>query len=82
MIISVTADDIAKGVKHSAYRCPVARAISRAAGYPVGVFGKSAEGSVVEIGNSRIALPDTVNEFFRDYDLGLEVHPFSFEVTQ
>jgi len=79
VVVKVTAEDIAHGVKNDCERCPIARALWRAipGASPV-VGGVSASwhdgaGSWV-----RVTLPASARGFVSDFDGRLPVAPFSF----
>jgi hypothetical protein len=82
MRITVTQDDIDMGCKSHNENCPLARAASRAFGYPVRVDGFEIY-SVDKGGftHNLATLPRRASEFVRDFDLGRTMQPFTFTVT-
>lgn len=77
MRIEVTQEDIKKGERHSGISCPIALALKRALpGRHVGVSEETAD-----IGeNARVLLPLEAQDFIDDFDDGLGVDPFAFEL--
>lgn len=72
--VRVTADDIARARRGRA--CPVALALRRLTGWlwDVGTdFAATPKGR-------RFALPEAARQFGEDFDLGLRVEPFEFEL--
>lgn len=63
-MITVTQQDIDRGVKHSGKECPIALAVNRAA----------------TLGDElwHVRYPREVGYFIRDFDAGQPVKPFSF----
>ena len=79
--VSVTAEDIAQGTPYHSWGCPIAIAMTRALGHPVGVDEKwcwfvEKEGDVRHLHG----LPEAVQAFVRAYDQQQPVAPFSFTV--
>lgn len=68
--ITVTQEDIDRGVKGSADKCPIGLAVQRA--YAAGLRFTEKQGEA--------GLPDNAAEFQWRFDAGLEVKPFSFRV--
>lgn len=77
MIIDVTQTDIDSGTRRSIASCPLARALTRAFGRPVG-----AEDVVIDFNKGwRIAsLPKRAIAFRNNFDAGRPVMPFEFEI--
>jgi len=76
MKITVTAEDIKRGKRHSCERCPVALAISRVLRIRgrVWVDGDSCEAP----SGQRASLPKKVRDFVAAFDDLESVRPFSF----
>lgn len=72
----MTRNDIAYGVPKDGCRCPVANAMSRVLNRTIEVDGERAEVD----GCGRILLPDAVQQFVTEFDLGFDVEPFSFTI--
>lgn len=78
-LITITEYDIADGVKCECTSCPVARAVKRespffhAVGQDGITFWKGSE-------EKEFSIPDEVRTFIQDFDAGLRVLPFSFEL--
>lgn len=75
--ISVTADDIAQGVRKSICGCPVARATRRALGLQdsmVCVFG------AIYIRGVPVEPPLAVDRWIQAFDDGGKVSPFTFDL--
>jgi hypothetical protein len=75
MKVEVTQEDIDKGGRWMAERCPVARALRREVGGAVGVSGGY---WIKRTGNSWIALPKKVFRWTQRFDMGRPVKPFTF----
>ena len=80
--VDVTQADVNDGRRSDCRDCPIARAIQRATGNPNisiglhhGRFWKSADDYTV------FQIPEVCAKFIVDFDGGLPVSPFSFEVT-
>lgn len=81
--IDVTADDIDRGVERSHHFCPIALSLKR-------IFR---DYRTVSVGRSRFSvtldndsvyhglLPSKASSFTHTFDMGLDVLPFSFEVS-
>ena len=82
MRITVTQDDIDRGVRLNADQCPVALAATRAFGCHMllGYSGKL--WPIYEDVPMPIECPPEVRAFAEAFDWGLPVEPFEFEVTQ
>jgi hypothetical protein len=81
MKICVTAEDIKKGRRGSPKRCPIALATKRACGVRAvvgtdGTMWVETSSACVEISLSLAAM-----NFVDDFDLGLAVGPFEFDVN-
>lgn len=76
--IQVTQEDIDEGVAEQCLSCPVARAIKRALGYPVGVssviFEPSTDRKICE-------LPEGVVRWIMRFDEGRAVNPLNFYIN-
>jgi hypothetical protein len=79
MRIDVTQEDIEKGERRHACRCPIARAISRAASSQATV-GQSVAGYSAWIGDTKVLLPACAAVFAHSFDAGDVVSPFSFDL--
>ena len=87
MRIEVTAEDIAKGERLRACRCPVALALSRAGfeepevypSYGPDDYSPGGAGEIIA-GGDRFALPLTVDRFVAAFDEGKPVEPFAFDL--
>lgn len=77
MRIIVTKEDIEKGRARDAQNCPVALALRRAG---VVHFGVSGILVWVASGNQAVVLPGHVQEWILNYDYGLQMEPFEFEL--
>lgn len=75
--VEVTAEDIANGVKGKCTSCPVARALSRAAGEPWSV---AFDYATRERDCARAWLTPKCRTFIEDFDCGEPVAPFSFTI--
>lgn len=81
--IEVTEDDIARGKRCDARSCPIALAIRRAVGREYGVLVAY---SNIYLGLDEQAVPDwrmtppAIERWLLDYDNGLAVQPFSFDL--
>ncbi len=78
MLIHVTEDDIRGGCKRNPSFNPIARAIYRETGKEVRVI----IGRYVEYEGNRFSLPTSVVTFIYNFDYGLIVFPFSFELPK
>ena len=77
--VVVTAEDIAKGERYSANRCPVALALNRLV--PDSSVGYGGDGYKAWIGDgwaSSKPLPPIAQNFVGRFDQGLPVEPFDF----
>ena len=76
MIITVTAEEIKRGNRQDCFKCPVARATSRATSKSawVGYFTMGLDGRKAR------KLPKKVASFVSRFDSGKPVKPFSFEI--
>ena len=72
MIIRVTANHIARGLRNDCLACPVALAMQDA-GLPEGEL----DNALNRFSNSGV--PQSAYEFFENFDRGLDVQPFEFE---
>jgi hypothetical protein len=84
IVIEVTAEDIAAGVKQDSERCPIARAARRALGRAkvaaVEVDGEYLYERRTELGGRRLyLLPREARELIRAFDAAEAVLPFAFE---
>jgi hypothetical protein len=79
MRIEVTAEDIADGLRNSAYECPIALACKR-----VGVPVPFVETDQVSNGVQGVPapLPREARDFIDRYDDGEDVEPFAFEINE
>lgn len=78
MKISVTQEDIDKGERNECRRCPVALALARA-----GFSGWEVDAGTIFLPHSTaepIRTPVEVTRFVLDFDEGLPVFPFTFEL--
>jgi len=89
LVVEVTQEDIAEGMRHRCFLCPVSRAVNRATGIPFMAVGTAA------VPDERIqlcdpkssttlveyAMPYEASNFVRDFDLGADVSPFTFTAT-
>lgn len=75
--VSVTAEDIARGCQGDMYACPVARALTRAAGKHVEVEGSE---YCARDSATWTSLPRYVSEWIMAFDDGAEVDPIAFQV--
>lgn len=84
LVIEVTADDIAQGVRQDPCRCAIALAVARLTGTPAQEGYLAITDSQVKIGRgagrwlNRYRLPYEAEEFIEDFDGGHEVQPFTF----
>jgi hypothetical protein len=79
MRIDVTQDDITYGKRRAGDRCPIAIAIMRALNEPI------VEVSFFKVfipDGSRYSMPAAARVFINDFDGGLFVQPFSFELVE
>lgn len=83
-IIKVTKTHIKNGKSNTGYSCPIALAAKESLGLPniyVGLTFISWDAPVdSNLLFRSIKLSDYVCEFIRDFDAGLEVEPFEFEL--
>jgi len=83
LLISVTAEDIVSGEPMCSGRCPIARALDRAAGRPrwlsVSTFDASYSTSIAHYAHCE--LPDVAKRFIRAFDHGHHVEPFECELV-
>ncbi len=77
MIISVTQNEILRGWRWSAHRCPIALAAHVQLGFDTFVVGREI---VSTKGNICGRLPESALNFMRRFDMGEHVTPFSFEI--
>jgi len=75
MIVEVTQDDIDKGCRANAYRCPVALALSRTFNKHVG-----ANSCWAAFESHDVRLPEIASKFVKDFDCELPVSPIRFEI--
>jgi hypothetical protein len=75
MRIEVTQQHIDKGIRRSAYHCPVAQALSEATG-DIWTTGRWDAGN----GTVNVLLPEDVVERIIRYDDTREMQPFAFEM--
>ena len=84
MKISVTYEDIQAGIPTSGSSCPIALAIERAGfcrGHRVRVYSsKIVCFSESDNVSGRFPLPAVAQSFVSDFDEGMAVQPFEFEV--
>lgn len=78
MLVKVTQDDIDKGKRKRACFCPVALALNRDA--PRGGWSVS-DIMLVDGDGNLYAAPINVSSFVMDFDRGLSVQPFEFELN-
>lgn len=78
MTIAVTQEDISIGQKKSCQFCPIALALKRV--FPLSLFIR-VDGDAITIGNIEIPIPDSCHDFIKAFDIGMEVHPFTFELA-
>lgn len=85
--IEVTKEDIEKGERKDGIHCPVARAVCRVFGEPLGQIGVptntieyfgTTNRELYEAGEVR--LPYLVSRKIEEFDNGCSMEPFSFEV--
>lgn len=78
--IEVTQEDIKNGIRESANTCPIALAVTRAYGGRVLVNS----GVIIwDNGTGRpqiFSFPENVRQFIINFDKGLQVKPFEFEI--
>jgi hypothetical protein len=75
MIISVTEDDIKMGKVGDCQFCPVALAVKRNTARPITVGS-----DILDVDQVSHWLPLEVVDFIEDFDSGLLVDPFTFEL--
>jgi len=84
LVISVTADDIAKGTKCECMWCPIAYAARRALGWPdrpsrgLEVTGSDGVHVIVVPGEGKWLLPREASTFIARFDTGQPVAPATF----
>lgn len=78
--ISVTKEDIDRGVRMSAPTCPVARAITRATGAFTLVDGQNVRLEESDGSRQFGVLPHDVADKVVAYDVGDGMHPFDFTI--
>ncbi len=84
IVVDVTAENIAKGVKDDCSRCPVALAIRRALSLNVNETSDYVTVNEDEIEirrdgrNLSIETPEVAEEFILNFDYGDPVEPFTF----
>ena len=79
MKVQVTKEDITSGVPNHQADCPLAKAITRATGKPTGVMITHyyyIEDDIDQIHK----LPQIAYEFRKNFDGGVAVQPFEFEI--
>lgn len=76
VMVEVTRDDISYGRTMNSTRCPVALALLRTTGADRVMVRQH----YAVIGTFHVVLPDAVVKFVSEFDFGLQVKPFSFEV--
>jgi len=77
MVINITEEHIAKGVRGDCGRCPVALAMKAAFGPAVRIRVSVFDYEVHSITRE---LPEKARRFIHNFDQGTEVQPFSFEI--
>ncbi|KKL61653.1 hypothetical protein LCGC14_2193140 [marine sediment metagenome] len=77
MIVNVTQDHIAQGIRDDMCRCPIALALLPS----VGSLSVSRE-YVITLHHGEFDLPPEAQQFIRDFDAGRMVYPISFEMTR
>lgn len=80
MLIHVTQDDIDGGRPEDDCRCPVSIAVRLATGIPTSVTGGVIIVDYATPWQQEINSPEEVACFVSDFDGGLPVEPFSFEL--
>lgn len=76
--VSVTAEDIEKGQRMTADRCPIALAVHRIEGYEnAAVYPGS--GVVLDSKYAGCPIPEEAKDFIIRFDTGDKVKPFTFE---
>ena len=83
LVIEVTAEDIRLGEKHSACRCPIARAAARLMGAPLGDAPVAVGGPTMgtywpDLTTADYELPASAVSFIEAFDTGDAVKPFTF----
>jgi hypothetical protein len=78
MLIKVTEDDIKHGERGICNTCPVARAIRRATGAKY----IAVDWCAIDIGDKLYDTPRSAARFIYDFDNGLKVEPFEFELGE
>jgi hypothetical protein len=77
MKIVVTQEHIDRGIREECRACPIALAIMEALGWTDGV---KVENDLVFVANAEYPLPTEAQVFVFNFDNGLEVIPFEFEL--
>lgn len=78
MRVNVTQRDIDLGVPNNSMYCPIARAVRRHGTYKH-AFVYTGYISLSFLSDyAPVFLPERANSFVRSFDMGKEVHPFSF----
>jgi len=82
--ISVTQDDIDKGIKNNCEKCPIARALARSfPGYfnLASIYYLSVKAHQKDFYVFMMDTPKVCYDFIRDFDQGKPVTPFEFEIS-
>jgi hypothetical protein len=84
--ISVTAEDITRGIRRKCQICPAARAISKHLREQLRIYvwgdGNLSIGYPIQEGRMNdFELPKCVGDFVRDFDNDRDVQPFTFPLT-
>lgn len=74
MKIQVTQEDIDNGESGNGYLCPIAIALKRAG------FKSPAVWDFIDDGDYQIKTPKKAFKWLLDFDTGIEVTPFEFEI--
>ncbi len=77
MRISVTQDHIRRGERYMCMRCPVAIAIREQTGNEFVKVNKTN----IRMGQKSQRIDLRIRNWIKDFDVGNEVEPFSFELT-
>ena len=82
MKISITQDHIDRGIRFNCSRCPAALAIIEATGreVEVSISWVWLHEKKYERAARRIRISPEVSQFMREFDVGLPVLPFDFEL--
>jgi len=76
MIVSVSQEDIRKGIRRSAIACPIANSLRR-----TGFKFKGVDSQSVFLQRGKVVpLPHNARHFIRNFDLALPAKPFSFDL--